>query len=177
MLRRLATFGALDLLILGLIFGSISLNGNGLFQGIVIGIGVLLIFYGIILTIRFARKHNRYDLRFANMLQSLSVVFLIVGSIQLIVAILAGDIFLIIQGIFVIWLARNTRKRVSTIRHPRFLEWYNQGSDSPKTLRNEEVYASCPHCSSLLAVIPSLLSPQDRCPNCDRLLVNTTEEE
>ncbi len=87
------------------------------------------------------------------------------------------EIFLITQGLLLLLLGNSTRKRVSTIRNPQFMEWYNQGKSSDVVLRTEEVYASCPHCSSLLAVIPSLLGPDDRCPNCDGLLVSSIEEE
>ena len=35
-----------------------------------------------------------------------------------------------------------------------------------------EVFATCPSCSTLLAVIPSKLSEEDKCPNCNGNLVN-----
>ena len=175
--RRLTTFGFLNLLILILIIATVSTNGNGVLLGIIIGSGMLLVFYGATVTIGFAKKRNRYDIRYANLEQFLSAIFFIVGLIQTIVGFLAVEIFLIIQGILLVLLGNSTRKRVSTIRNPQFMEWYNQQTESEVVLRNEEVYASCPNCESLLAVIPSLLTPKDRCPNCDGLLVNSIEEE
>ena len=175
--RRLTTFGVLNLLILILIIATISTNGNGIFLGFIIGLGLLVVFYGTTVTIGFAKKRNLYDIRYANLEQFLSTVFYVVGLIQTIVGFLAVEIFLIIQGLLLILLGNSTRKRVSTIRNSQFIQWYNQRPDSEVTLRNEEVYASCPNCDSLLAVIPSLLSKKDRCPNCDGLLVNSIEEE
>ena len=175
--RRLTKFGFLNLLILILIIATVSTNGNGVLLGIIIGSGMLLVFYGATVTIGFAKKRNRYDIRYANLEQFLSTVFYIVGLIQTIVGFLAVEIFLIIQGILLVLLGNSTRKRVSTIRNPQFMQWYNQQTESEVVLRNEEVYASCPNCESLLAVIPSLLTPKDRCPNCDGLLVNSIEEE
>ena len=175
--RRLTTFGFLNLLILILIIATVSTNGNGVLLGIIIGSGMLLVFYGATVTIGFAKKRIRYDIRYANLEQFLSTVFYIVGLIQTIVGFLAGEIFLIIQGILLVLLGNSTRKRVSAIRNPQFMEWYNQQTESEVVLRNEEVYASCPNCESLLAVIPNLLTPKDRCPNCDGLLVNAIEEE
>ncbi|MEC7681207.1 MAG: hypothetical protein VYA23_00590, partial [Candidatus Thermoplasmatota archaeon] len=96
---------------------------------------------------------------------------------QTIVGFLATEIFLTTQGILLILLGNSSRRRQAAIKNPQFIQWYNQENNSDLNLRQEEVYASCPHCSSLLAVIPSLLGPQDRCPNCDGLLVNLKEEE
>ena len=175
--RRLTTFGVLNLLILILIIATISTNGNGIFLGFIIGLGLLVVFYGTIVTIGFAKKRNLYDIRYANLEQFLSTVFYIVGLIQTIVGFLAVEIFLVIQGLLLILLGNSTRKRVSTIRNAQFMQWYNQRPDSEIILRDEEVYASCPNCDSLLAVIPSLLTKKDRCPNCDGLLVNSIEEE
>ena len=175
--RKLRTFGVLNLLILVLIIASISTNGNGIFLGFVLGLGMLVVFYGLTVIIGFSKRSNGYDLRYANFEQFLSTIFYIVGLVQTIVGFLATEGFLIVQGILLILLGNSTRKRVSTIRNPQFMQWYNQGPESKVSLRNEEVYASCPNCDSLLAVIPRLLTAKDRCPNCDGLLVNAIEEE
>ena len=177
LIRRLAIFGALNLLILSLILVSVSGNGNDIFLGFILGFGLLLLFFGSIVIIGFFRRKEGYDARLANLEQFLSVIFLTVGLIQTIVGFIAMEIFLITQGLLLLLLGNSTRKRVSTIRNPQFMEWYNQGKSSDVVLRTEEVYASCPHCSSLLAVIPNLLGPHDRCPNCDGLLVSSIEEE
>ena len=177
LIRRLAIFCALNLLILSLILVSLSGNGNDIFLGFIIGLGLLLFFFGTIVIIGFFQRKDGYDVRLANLEQFLSVIFLTVGLIQTLVGFIAMEIFLITQGLLLLLLGNSTRKRVSTIRNPEFMELYNQEKSSDVVLRTEEVYASCPHCSSLLAVIPSLLGPDDRCPNCDGLLVSSIEEE
>ncbi|MGB1459047.1 MAG: hypothetical protein ACPG7N_02480 [Candidatus Thalassarchaeaceae archaeon] len=177
LIRRLAIFGALNLLILTLILASVSGNGNEIFLGFILGLGLLLLFFGSIVIVGFFQKKNGYDVRLANLEQFLSVIFLSVGLIQTIVGLIAIEIFLITQGLLLVLLGNSTRKRVSTIRNPQFIDWYTKDKPSDVTLRTEEVYASCPHCSSLLAVIPNLLAPHDRCPNCDGLLVSSIEEE
>ena len=139
--------------------------------------GLLLLFFGTIVIVGFFQKKIGYDVRLANLEQFLSVIFLSVGLIQTIVGLIAIEIFLITQGLLLVLLGNSTRKRVSTIRNPQFIDWYTKDKPSDVTLRTEEVYASCPHCSSLLAVIPNLLAPHDRCPNCDGLLVSSIEEE
>ena len=115
MLRRMTIFGLLDILILMLIFSSISISGNGILAGFTLGIGLLLTFYGITTTIRFARKQNKYDLKFANLLQFLAGFFLIVGIMQTIIAVLAGNLIVIFQGLLLILLGNATRKRVLSI--------------------------------------------------------------
>ena len=61
--RKLRTFGVLNLLILVLIIASISTNGNGIFLGFVLGLGMLVVFYGLTVIIGFSKRSNGYDLR------------------------------------------------------------------------------------------------------------------
>ena len=77
----------------------------------------------------------------------------------------------IVGGLYVL-LGITSLRRISTINNPSFVSWFGGGNKfgiSP--VGEKEVVASCPHCSSILAVIPSLLSETDRCPECDGLLV------
>ncbi len=77
----------------------------------------------------------------------------------------------IVGGLYVL-LGITSLRRISTINNPSFVSWFGGGNEvgiSP--VGEKEVVASCPHCSSILAVIPSLLSETDRCPECDGLLV------
>ena len=94
-----------------------------------------------------------------------------------------GDVIDMLQGGLLILLAFTTLKRLKTIKSETFKSWYYlDGLQlNPGTLNEDEVLASCPTCSSLLAVIPSRLTPDDNCPNCGHNLVNysidTNEEE
>ena len=58
--------------------------------------------------------------------------------------------------------------------HPMYIAAYLdrgvkiQGFD----LAQGEMYAACPTCFSILAIIPSQLSPEDNCPHCGNPLVD-----
>jgi Na+/proline symporter len=81
-----------------------------------------------------------------------------------------------IQGFLLILLALSTMRRVRTVRDPTYKNWYNSlnedFSEIKENISDEEVLATCPSCSTLLAVIPSKLSIEDKCPNCNAKLVN-----
>ena len=81
-----------------------------------------------------------------------------------------------IQGILLILLSLSTFRRVRTIRDPTYKNWYNSinedYSEIKKRISENEVLATCPSCSTLLAVIPSKLSIEDKCPSCNANLVN-----
>lgn len=104
-------------------------------------------------------------------------------AISGILSFLLGNTIDILQGGLLILLAFTTLKRLKTIKSETFKSWYYlDGLQlNPGTLNEDEVLASCPTCSSLLAVIPSRLTPDDNCPNCGHNLVNysidTNEEE
>ena len=57
------------------------------------------------------------------------------------------------------------------MNNPSFISWFGGAKGSGVSPVGEKVVALCPHCSSILAVIPSLLTETDRCPECDGLLV------
>ena len=175
--RHLVIFGLLDLGLMMLIMTVIWRAGNSLLGGISLGIGGLVLFYGLVVSNGFRKRSVGYDLKFISMLSFTSAFFIIVGVIEGILALMSGQIILLVQAGLILALGWATRRRISTVRHPTFIEWYARGVDSQVNLRADEVYASCPHCSSLLAVIPSMLGLEDRCPNCEGFLVNSIEEE
>ena len=75
-----------------------------------------------------------------------------------------------------ILLSLSTFRRVRTVRDLTFKNWYNRlnedYNDVKGKISDDEVLATCPSCSTLLAVIPSKLSIEDKCPNCNANLVN-----
>ena len=81
-----------------------------------------------------------------------------------------------IQGFLLILLSLSTFRRVRTIRDPSYKNWYNSikedYSEIKERISENEVLATCPSCSTLLAVIPSKLSIEDKCPSCNANLVN-----
>ena len=75
-------------------------------------------------------------------------------------------------------LGISTLRRVSTMRNPAYSTWYQSYSNSSTFVTGDnEVMTLCPGCSSILAVIPSKLSPEDLCPNCDCKLVSIEESD
>ena len=101
---------------------------------------------------------------------------MIIGGIQFLIAIFANDLILSLQGILLILLANSTRKRTLTLRHPTFISLYNKEENSASALSTNEVFATCPSCNSLLAVVPQLLTIEDKCPHCNCFLVIREEE-
>ena len=174
--RRMITFGLLDLLIMLLIFSTLSFTESSIILGLSLGFGFFSIFYGLIVVIGFARRSNQYELKLANFLSFVSGFFLIIGGIQFLIAILANDLILSLQSILLILLANSTRKRTLTLRHPKFISWYRKEENSASILSANEVFATCPSCNSLLAVVPKLLTIEDKCPHCNRYLVIREEE-
>ena len=81
-----------------------------------------------------------------------------------------------IQGFLLVLLSLSTFRRVRTVRNPTFKNWYNSlnedYNDVKEKISGDEVLATCPSCSTLLAVIPSRLFIEDKCPNCNANLVN-----
>ncbi len=151
--------------------------GNSVLGGISLGIGGLILLYGLVISNGFRKRSVGYDIKFISMLSFAAAFFIIVGVIEGVLALLSGQLFLLVQAGLILALGWATRRRIATVRHPMFIQWFASGVDSQVNLREDEVYASCPHCSSLLAVIPSRLGPEDRCPNCEGFLVNSHEEE
>lgn len=174
--RRLITFGLLDLLIIVLIFSTLSFTKNSIILGLSLGFGLFSVFYGIIVIIGFARRNHHYEIKLANFLSFVSGFFMIIGGIQFLIAIFANDLILSLQGILLILLANSTRKRTLTLRHPTFISWYNKEENSASALSTNEVFATCPSCNSLLAVVPQLLTIEDKCPHCNCFLVIREEE-
>ena len=77
----------------------------------------------------------------------------------------------IIGGLYVL-LGITSLRRIPTMNNPSFISWFGGAKEiGVSPVGEKEVVALCPHCSSILAVIPSLLTETDRCPECDGLLV------
>ena len=175
--RHLFIFGLLDIGIFILIMITIGNLGNTLFDGFALGISGLIVLYAIVTAYGFRQKNPNSDQKYTNLLRLLAVFFVTVGVVQGLLSIASNQMILLIQSGLLLLLGRATNRRIKTLRHPMFVQWFSQGSGSSSELSGEEVYASCPNCSSLLAVIPERLSIEDRCPNCEGFLISIQEEE
>lgn len=77
-----------------------------------------------------------------------------------------------IVGALYVLLGISSVRRIKPLNNVSFRRWFEGGNSSVNyDLADEEVMATCPHCSSILAVIPSLLSEEDKCPECNGRLV------
>ena len=87
--------------------------------------------------------------------------YVVIGFIDLLAAGFIGDGWLIIQAVLVLLLARSCLQRRRALNDPRFRSWWTitTGEDVLGIELSEgEVLATCPSCSSMLAVIPVSLA-------------------
>mgnify|MGYP003385897250 CR=1 FL=1 len=175
--RFIAISSSSDIGIFVLIMVTIGNLGNTLFDGFALGIAGLIVLYALATAFGFRQKKPNLDQKYSNLLRLLAMFFITVGAVQGLLSIASNQMILLIQSGLLLLLGRATNRRIKTLRHPMFVQWFSQGSGSSSELAGEEVYASCPHCSSLLAVIPARLSIEDRCPNCEGFLITSHEEE
>ncbi len=70
-------------------------------------------------------------------------------------------------------LGVSSLRRVKTMRNVAYSTWYHSHSSQEVAGNESEVLSTCPSCDSILAVIPSKLTTEDRCPNCGSMLVST----
>jgi uncharacterized membrane protein len=125
----------------------------------------------IFAVISFKNRRENGDTAGILVLLILSLIFLLVGLQNL-----TGDGTTdMIQGLLLLMLAVSTFRRIRTIRDPIYKNWYRDiketNSQLIKQLDEGEVLATCPACSTLLAVVPSKLSEDDKCPHCEGRLV------
>jgi len=85
-----------------------------------------------------------------------------------------------LEGLLLSILGLHSLLRLETISDERFQKWYDSGAPSmlqrEGVLRLDEQRAICPHCTSLLAVVPSSLGHGDACPHCRGSLVISSQE-
>ena len=175
--RHLCIFTMLDMIIFALLMYRFSMVSGPFTEFLILLTAAAICGTGLVWTLRFRARVPSFDHRIDKLLTNLAVFFLVVGALQAFLGISAGDIGLVLQSGLLVLLGFATRRRIATLHHPMFVDWYGSGKGGASKLSLDEVYATCPSCSSLLAVIPSRLSRQDRCPNCDGLLVTISEEE
>lgn len=99
----------------------------------------------------------------------LCVLYVSVGVIDLAAAGLLGDTWLFIQSALVLLLARSCLQRRRALNDPRFRSWWvaSTGEDVLGIdMQEGEVLATCPSCSSMLAVVPGKLTEGEPCPIC-----------
>ena len=81
---------------------------------------------------------------------------------------LQGNLIDWILGGMLGYLTWSMFSRFGTLNNPIYRGWYSGSSDGSSPLidlKEGEMLAACPHCSSLLAVRPEKLDADERCPN------------
>ena len=133
---------------------------------------ILILTLPLFAIISFKKKNRGGDVMAMIVLIILSLIFMFSGLNEF----TKENTTSTIQGFLLILLSLSTFRRVRTVRDLTFKNWYNRLNEDYNDLKgkisDDEVLATCPSCSTLLAVIPSKLSIEDKCPNCNANLVN-----
>ena len=133
---------------------------------------ILILTLPLFAIISFKKKNRGGDVMAMIVLIILSLIFMFSGLNEF----TKENTTSTIQGLLLILLSLSTFRRVRTVRDLTFKNWYNRLNEDYNDVRgkisDDEVLATCPSCSTLLAVIPSKLSIEDKCPNCNANLVN-----
>ena len=162
--KHLYRFMIIDLLLCVLIISTYSVAATVC--------SILILTLPLFAIISFKKKNRGGDIMAMIVLIILSLIFMFSGLNEF----TKENTSSTIQGFLLILLSLSTFRRVRTVRDLTFKNWYNRLNEDYNDLKgkisDDEVLATCPSCSTLLAVIPSKLSIEDKCPNCNANLVN-----
>ena len=162
--KHLYRFMIIDLLLCVLIISTYSVSATVC--------SILILTLPLFAIISFKKKNRGGDVMAMIVLIILSLIFMFSGLNEF----TKENTSSTIQGFLLILLSLSTFRRVRTVRDLTFKNWYNRLNEDYNDLKgkisDDEVLATCPSCSTLLAVIPSKLSIEDKCPNCNANLVN-----
>ena len=162
--KHLYRFMIIDLLLCVLIISTYSVSATVC--------SILILTLPLFAIISFKKKNRGGDVMAMIVLIILSLIFMFSGLNEF----TKENTTSTIQGFLLILLSLSTFRRVRTVRDLTFKNWYNRlnedYNDVKGKISDDEVLATCPSCSTLLAVIPSKLSIEDKCPNCNANLVN-----
>ena len=162
--KHLYRFMIIDLLLCILIISTYSVSATVC--------SILILTLPLFAIISFKKKNRGGDVMAMIVLIILSLIFMFSGLNEF----TKENTSSTIQGFLLILLSLSTFRRVRTVRDLTFKNWYNRLNEDYNDVRgkisDDEVLATCPSCSTLLAVIPSKLSIEDKCPNCNANLVN-----
>jgi len=83
-----------------------------------------------------------------------------------------------IMGILVLFFIPQVVRIARSVKDPRMEAFFRDELEviGERITQAGEVLAVCPSCSSVLAIVPSNLGPNDRCPVCSGALVSMESE-
>ena len=142
-------------------------------NGISSGFGWVVIFPCIILGMIWSGFRNRKEWAYPFAV-GLNAAAIVLFGLMSIMFLLSGDALSMLLGILLLFTAIASTRRLNIMRNTLFKAWY-LGLEIPMygmDLQQGEIYASCPHCSSILAIRPAQLSHDDDCPSCGERLVS-----
>ena len=142
-------------------------------NGISSGFGWVVIFPCIILGMIWSGFRNRKEWAYPFAVGLNAAAIVLFGLIS-IMFLLSGDALSMLLGILLLFTAIASTRRLNIMRNALFKAWY-LGLEIPMygmNLQQGEIYASCPNCSSILAIRPAQLSHDDDCPSCGSNLVS-----
>ena len=122
----------------------------------------------------FSRRSNLIAMRIGQLSYIISsTVLFLFGALWISAGTFIDGILLLILGIFGVIRTRR-------IEDPRYRSWYTSGSSGlaqSMLARPNEVIASCPSCTSLLAIVVEQMTVFDTCPHCGQPLVPSARNE
>ncbi len=149
---------------------------NGLTSAWVLGsihemtvvLGYAFAIFHVVAALLFSRRANWMAMRIGQLSYILSsTVLFLFGLIGISNGLtIDGFLLLILGGFGVI--------RTRRIEDPRYRSWYTSGSiglAQSMLARSNEVIASCPSCTSILAIVVEQMTQNDTCPHCGQPLV------
>jgi len=140
-------------------------------------LGVVLIPLGIISVIVMHRRARGGVRLGIATLGFIGAAFMLLGAIGGI-GYIFGNSSEILLPVVLGLLGITTLRRIPTMRNQSYIMWYRGSRDSgfSEIIYDKEILATCPACSSVLAVYPDQLTINDTCPNCHEGLVRVEEE-
>ena len=176
--RHLIRFIAIDTVFIMIMILSLLSTWNGPEKIFTLIVGAILVPLGALTTYTL-HKRTEYGINLG--IYSLSLfgsAFLLFGLMIVSDSFGASDIWFL-QGVLFLLLGVSALRRVPTMRSPAYIQWYEgvfSSRGSQPSVDDREVLATCPSCSSILAVYPNKMTSGDRCPNCNSNLVSREEE-
>ncbi|CAI8222208.1 MAG: Uncharacterised protein [Methanobacteriota archaeon] len=158
----------------------IALNGFtsawvlGSMHEMMVMLGYAFAAFHAVAAVLFSRRANLVVMRIGQLSYVLSsTVLFLFGVLWISSGLLLDGALLLILGIFGVIRTRR-------IEDPRYRSWYTSGSTGlaqSMLARSNEVIASCPSCTSLLAIVVEQMTANDICPHCGQPLVPSALSE
>ena len=171
--RRITPFMLLDAIILAVLLASHVTIFGFLLSTITSILAAFALLYVVFSAYSFRRMRLGSLSTVMNSFYVLFTLYVTIGIIDFLVAGLIGDGWLFIQAFLVLLLGRSCLQRRRALNDARFRSWWtiSTGEDVLGIELSEgELLATCPSCSSMLAVIPESLEVGDLCPICGKSL-------